>query len=424
MKKKYKFLKKKNILFSQVFSIKEKEKKKEKDSNEEDSKEEKSNSSKEDSNSKEESNSKESKKETESNEDKSINKNMSKSRITIGREKKDNIVVNPVTILIYKNTKKESILCRSNQTLYELFKYLNEKKYLSNSDKEKNNFKILYGLEQLKIDDKRKIYEIISDKKINKPYEKENQIRIIIKNKDNDYNENKKFDKIYISLENIPSFMDLSEQINIFINKYKNEDIKYDIKYINNCCIITFYSPEISFSFVTFMTNLKFKNKYYRKLIVKMKYNNYNLIKKNNLLNRNPILQRDQSIILLNSKNNNVSKSNITNITNITNQNSISNIKSNSYDRLLVKTEPNQINDYFTDRYRSINEYTPYDEEKLLNKLEKEKNKKKWITYKGFFSGVNKKSFNRFINPYNNKISLANIGNYKERKIFFDVNNK
>ena len=39
------------------------------------------------------------------------------------------------------------------------------------------------------------------------------------------------------------------------------------------------------------MTNLKFKNKYYRKLIVKMKYNNYNLIKKNNLLNRNPILQ-------------------------------------------------------------------------------------------------------------------------------------
>ena len=415
MKKKYKFLKKKNLLFSDVFSIKE-----ERDSNEEDSKYEKS--SKEENikteEEKEENNSKDSSKETESNEENNNNtiRKMIKARTFVRREKKDNLILNPVTIIIYQDTKKDSILCRSNQTLHELIKYLNDKKVLSNYNKEKNNFKILYGLEELKIDDKRKIYEIISDKKSNKPFEKENQIRIIIKKKDKDPINNKKLDKIYVSLENIPSFMDLSEQINIFINKYKKEEIKYDIKYKNNCCIIAFYSSEISFSFVTFMTNLKFKNKYYRKLIIKIKYNNFNLIKKNNLLNKNSIVEDDQSIILLNSIKNNTKN-------NVNIQNSINNIKSNSYDRLLVKTEPNQVNDYFTDRYRSINESTPYDEEKILNKLEKEKSKKKWITYKGFFTDVNKKSFNRFINPYNNKLSLSNIGHSKERRIFLNVNN-
>ena len=128
-------------------------------------------------------------------------------------------------------------------------------------------------------------------------------------------------------------------------------------------------------------------------------------------------MQNDQSIILLNSKINNKTKSNINN------QNSINNIKSYSYDRIIVKTEPNQVNDYFNDRYCSINESTPYDEEKILNKLEKEKDRKKWITYKGFFTDVNKKSFNRFINPYNSKISLSNIGHNKERKIFLNVSN-
>ena len=412
MKKKYKFLKKQNILFSDVFSIKEE---KEKESNEEDSKYE--NSSKEENNSKEENDSKDSNKEAKSNEENNIIRNKIKAKTFIKTEKKEDLILNPVTVLIYQDTKKDSILCRSNQTLHELINYLNKNKYLSDSDKEKNNFKILYGLEHLKIDDKRKIYDIISDKKSNKPYEKENQIRIIIKNKDKDFIENKKIDKIYVSLENIPSFMDLSDQINNFINKYKKEEIKYDIKYKNNCCIIAFISSEISFSFVTFMTNLKFKNKYYRKLIIKIKYNNYNLIKKNKLLNKNPILQNDQSIILINSKINNKAKSNTNN------QNSINNIKSYSYDRILVKTEPNQVNDYFNDRYCSINESTPYDEEKILNKLEKEKDRKKWITYKGFFTDVNKKSFNRFINPYNSKISLSNIAHNKERKIFLNVSN-
>ena len=416
MKNKFKSFKS-NFLFSGVFSIKEEN---EKDSNDDDSSDF-GNISKEESSSKEEkeeNKSKDSNRKKESNEENNIIRNMIKARTFVRREKKDNIIINPVTVIIYQDKKKDSVLCRSNQTLHELIKYLNEKKYLSNYDKEKNDFIILYGLEKLKIDDKRKIYEIISDKKSNKPYEKENQIRIIIKNKDKNCVKDKILDKIYVSLENIPSFMDLSEQINIFINKYKKEEIKYDIKYKNNCCNITFLSSEISFSFVTYMTNLKFSNKYYRNLRIKLKYNNANY-PKNNHLSNNSIIQNERNNSLLNSINNKNLK---INIKKSYDKKNAGRHKSESYEHISVNTEPNQINDYFNDKYNFINESIPYEQEKILNKLEKEKNKQKWITYKGFFNGVNKKSFNSFINPYKKKISLSNIINNKEKKILLNIN--
>ena len=133
--------------------------------------------------------------------------------------------------------------------------------------------------------------------------EKESPIRVIIKAKEKEFLKNKIIEKIYVTLENIPSFMDLSDQINLFINQHK-ENIDYDIKFKNNCCTIMFTSPEISFSFVTFMTNLKFKNKYYRKLIVKMKYNNINnsFKQKINFSNQNSMIQKRNNS-LLNSPN-------------------------------------------------------------------------------------------------------------------------
>ena len=110
---------KNNFLISSVFSIKEE--------NEKDSNEESSNfdtSSKEVNNQKGDNNSKDSSRKIESNEENNIIRNIIKARTFIRREKKDNIIINPVTVIIYKDTKKDSILCRSNQTLHELIKYL------------------------------------------------------------------------------------------------------------------------------------------------------------------------------------------------------------------------------------------------------------------------------------------------------------
>jgi hypothetical protein len=220
--------------------------------------------------------------------------------------------------------------------------------------------------------------------------------------------------------------MDLSDQINIFMNNQNHKDIKYDIVFKNNCCNIIFISPEISFSFVAFMTNLKFTNKYYRKLIIKYKYNNVK-IKKDHYLSQKSLFP------INNNNNNNIINNNILssyiskngNRMNLNNNNSSErkNYKniSCSYIHIYVKTEPNDINtinNYFNNKYESINNSTPYDQEKIINKLEKEKSKKKWITNKGFFNGVNKKSFNSFINPYNKKAT-----NNMERKIFLNINN-
>ena len=329
----------------------------------------------------------------------------------------------PVKILIYSSNKKESIEFSPNKTIGDLIKYLNLNNYLSNTDKENNNFKVLYGLEQLKVDDERKIYEIVSEKN-NKSDGNDNQcpIRIMIINKKNFLGKNKGIEKIYVTLENIPSFMDLSEQINIFIKKYKNQEIKYDIKYKNNCCIILFLSNEISFSFVTFMTNLKFTNKYYRKIIIKIKFNNNHLLKRNQNIDssQKSLTQKSNTNSLLNTINNDNSKINL--------KYNINCQKSNSYSHISVHTEPNQKNqiyDYFSNRYSSINYPTPYEQEKIINKIENEKSKKKWMTNKGFFNGVNTRSFNIFTNPYNNNKNnlLSSIINNKQRKIFLNDNN-
>ena len=328
----------------------------------------------------------------------------------------------PVKILIYSSNKKESIEFSPNKTIGDLIRYLNLNNYLSNTDKENNNFKVLYGLEQLKVDDERKIYEIVSEKN-NKSDGNDNQcpIRIMLINKKNFLGKNKGTEKIYVTLENIPSFMDLSEQINIFIKKYKNQEIKYDIKYKNNCCIILFLSNEISFSFVTFMTNLKFTNKYYRKIIIKIKFNNNHLLKRNQNIDssQKSLTQKSNTNSLLNTINNDNSKINL--------KYNINCQKSNSYSHISVHTEPNQKNqiyDYFSNRYSSINYPTPYEQEKIINKIENEKSKKKWMTNKGFFNGVNTRSFNIFTNPYNNKNNLlSSIINNKQRKIFLNDNN-
>ena len=328
----------------------------------------------------------------------------------------------PVKILIYSSNKKESIEFSPNKTIGDLIRYLNLNNYLSNTDKENNNFKVLYGLEQLKVDDERKIYEIVSEKN-NKSDGNDNQcpIRIMLINKKNFLGKNKGTEKIYVTLENIPSFMDLSEQINIFIKKYKNQEIKYDIKYKNNCCIILFLSNEISFSFVTFMTNLKFTNKYYRKIIIKIKFNNNHLLKRNQNIDssQKSLTQKSNTNSLLNTINNDNSKINL--------KYNINCQKSNSYSHISVHTEPNQKNqiyDYFSNRYSSINYPTPYEQEKIINKIENEKSKKKWMTNKGFFNGVNTRSFNIFTNPYNNKNNLlSSIIHNKQRKIFLNDNN-
>ena len=404
--KKSKFLMKQKLLFSDVFGIKEEK--------EEDEKKDSSNHSKII--------------EKKLQIDNIANKTYNDTESSDFFDKlKEEFLNDNVTIVIYSGTKRDCIEYNVNQTISDLIKYLNEYKYLSDDEVKKNNFKILYGLEVLKVTDERKIYKIVYDNKINKSSGDEDKITIIKKTKEKEFIKNKNVEKICISLENIPSFMDLSEQINIFINKHNNEEIKYDIKYKNNCCNIIFLSREISFSFVSFMTNLKFNNKFYRKLRININYLNA-LNMKNKYLNNSLIIKTSDNNDLLNSIQNNRSARNI-HLKNIKinqklNSQSFNRSRINNYysRNPQIITDSYDNNDYFNDKYNSIRESTPYEQEKIISKLEKEKNKKKWITFKGFFSSPNKKSFNRFINPYSNNRLFLSIANNKDRKIFLNLN--
>jgi len=284
-----------------------------------------------------------------------------------------------INIVILYNKEKINTKFSQNRPFCDFVKFL-EKKYFKVGFEE--NYKIYYENKEISMGDKRKINKIVNIKDNNE------EIKFTLKAMKKTFLLNSKISRIYIQLENIPSFMDLSEQIYKFIQA-QEEEIDYDINYKDNSCRILFSSQEISFSFVAYMTNIKFSNKYYRKLKIDIKYSPLNATnnKKNNL----------RYMSEENNKLNNIN-------------NTIDSIRNNmrtykSYKQMNSKGNyyyyDTYENDYYEDNFKSIRDSSPYDYEKELEKQKKIKDKKNWVGNKDFFTSVNKKSFNRLLRPKN-----------------------
>ena len=284
-----------------------------------------------------------------------------------------------INIVILYNKEKIITKFSQNRPFCDFVKFL-EKKYFKVGFEE--NYKIYYENKEISMGDKRKINKIVNIKDNNE------EIKFTLKAMKKTFLLNSKISRIYIQLENIPSFMDLSEQIYKFIQA-QEEEIDYDINYKDNSCRILFSSQEISFSFVAYMTNIKFSNKYYRKLKIDIKYSPLNATnnKKNNL----------RYMSEENNKLNNIN-------------NTIDSIRNNmrtykSYKQMNSKGNyyyyDTYENDYYEDNFKSIRDSSPYDYEKELEKQKKIKDKKNWVGNKDFFTSVNKKSFNRLLRPKN-----------------------
>ena len=284
-----------------------------------------------------------------------------------------------INIVILYNKEKINTKFSQNRPFCDFVKFL-EKKYFKVGFEE--NYKIYYENKEISMGDKRKINKIVNIKDNNE------EIKFTLKAMKKTFLLNSKISRIYIQLENIPSFMDLSEQIYKFIQA-QEEEIDYDINYKDNSCRILFSSQEISFSFVAYMTNIKFSNKYYRKLKIDIKYSPLNATnnKKNNLR-----YMSEES-----NKLNNIN-------------NTIDSIRNNmrtykSYKQMNSKGNyyyyDTYENDYYEDNFKSIRDSSPYDYEKELEKQKKIKDKKNWVGNKDFFTSVNKKSFNRLLRPKN-----------------------
>ena len=282
-----------------------------------------------------------------------------------------------INIVILYNKEKINTKFSQNRPFCDFVKFL-EKKYFKVGFEE--NYKIYYENKEISMGDKRKINKIVNVKDNNE------EIKFTLKAMKKTFLLNSKISRIYIQLENIPSFMDLSEQIYKFIQA-QEEEIDYDINYKDNSCRILFSSQEISFSFVAYMTNIKFSNKYYRKLKIDIKYSPLNATnnKKNNLR------YMSEENNKLNNINNTIDS--IRNNMRTYKSHKQMNSKGNYYYYDTYE------NDYYEDNFKSIRDSSPYDYEKELEKQKKIKDKKNWVGNKDFFTSVNKKSFNRLLRP-------------------------
>ena len=339
------------------------------------------------------------------NEQKNKRENLYRDIFLFSEEEKENSTENDenpeINITLYYDGRNILTKFSKHKTFAEFTQFL-QKRYFKIGFEE--NYKIFYDNEEIPMNDKRKIKKIVNLES--------NKIKFILKSKEKSFI-NSKFKKIYIELENIPSFMDLSEQINNFINSQKQIEINFDIIYKDNSCRILFSSSEVAFSFISFMTNIKFTNKFYRKLKIDIKYNplesnifgNY----KNFIINKN-------NIIDVNNENKNLSVSNRKII--VKNKTKSRNLNDRNIKSYIESKNENKYGneDYYEDNYESIRDSMPYGYENQVAKMQEILNKNKWLGNKNFFTSINKHSFNKMITP--NKYYL------KKFRIMRNKNNK
>ncbi len=105
-----------------------------------------------------------------------------------------------------------------------------------------------------------------------------------------------KCSSIDVILENIPSIIEIINLLNTY-NKINNNSVLYKLKSKNKSkIVINFIDNETGFSFIQYLTNIKFRNSLYKNIKIKLNYpkiinnNNSNFItkfKNNNILKKN-----------------------------------------------------------------------------------------------------------------------------------------
>jgi hypothetical protein len=288
-------------------------------------------------------------------------------------------------IKIFYKEKIATININTSEPFSELIEQIKAKFKI---EKFEEKFEIFFDRKQIPLTDGRTISEIIGTKEEDEYVLFELREKFI-KNLDIK-------DKLYIELENVPSFMDLTSQITDFIET-QSKDVDYELNYKNNVYMLLFSSNQIGFSFITFMSKLKFSNKYYRKLRIKIHFKMVDKIRYELDINKekdeNKINEQDKGFNLIHKSKNNKSKSSGN----------------------LFRNNKNIQNRYLRNNNNFINNYIPYEQEKLMKRIENAKNKTKWMNYKGFFTSANIQSFNSIISP-RFKIPKVKIKQTKEKK--------
>jgi hypothetical protein len=189
------------------------------------------------------------------------NDNLTQSSEPLSEEDSENAdsLEDVIEINVFYNGKNIKIAYNKENQFREFYEQLRE---ILENKITLENYDIIYKLNIISPDEDRPISDILLDD--------DNEPSFILKKK-------KKFIKppsyrdTTVLISFFPSFMDLAEQMNNFFDSQK-EDTDFTVNYKDNCCSIIFRDPEKAFTFITFLTQLKFSNKIYKKMKIDIKY--------------------------------------------------------------------------------------------------------------------------------------------------------
>ena len=194
-----------------------------------------------------------------------------------------------ISINIIYNTNSYPIIISSNKLLKELLNKIETKLQINIQ-----NYSLIFNNHTIKLEDNLILSSLF-----------QNQKEIII------YLEKKglkepilKCSSIDVILENIPSIIEIFNLLNTF-NKLNNNSVLYKLKSKNKSkIVINFIDNEIGFSFIQYLTNIKFRNSLYKNIKIKINYpkiinnNNSNLIK--NFKNKYILKKNNSNLNLIN----------------------------------------------------------------------------------------------------------------------------
>ena len=173
-----------------------------------------------------------------------------------------------IEINVFYNGKNIKIAYNKENQFREFYEQLRE---ILENKITLENYDIIYKLNKISPDEDRPISDILLDD--------DNEPSFILKKKQK-FIKPPSYRDTTVLISFFPSFMDLAEQMNNFFDSQK-EDTDFTVNYKDNCCSIIFREPEKAFTFITFLTQLKFTNQIYKKMKIDIKYKikDYNNIK-------------------------------------------------------------------------------------------------------------------------------------------------
>lgn len=173
---------------------------------------------------------------------------------------------------------------------------------------------------------------------------------------------------IAIIMEDYPSLIDLTMQIQLFCNSQTNH-VNCKVEYKNNWCSMIFENENDAIAFMQFINQLKSSNQLYSKLKIKKGSDDGN-DGSDSLSNKNRSKIQSYKAATIPS-----SKSQLS-------------IKSKNLCRSLLENPTKEkLKKYFADQVY-IRNSSPYLSEDDKQRMEMKKNKRYWIARKGFFNAV------------------------------------